>query len=224
VRVRGQEIGLVLQSPTASLNPAMRIERQLGEAWRAHVKGTRDELADAVKKALLQVGLPCDKEFRRRYPSQISVGQAQRVLIAMAVMHSPALLIADEPTSALDAMTQVDTLNMLSALNRSMGTAILYISHDLQSVASICQRIAILRNGEIVECGDSQALLLHPRHPYTQRLLACAPWLPWWMEESQRSQRQALRQARTESVAAQHPAPEQLYGRLKSPGQPPMSS
>jgi len=224
VRLRGQEIGLVLQSPIASLNPAMRIDRQLGEAWRAHAKGTRGELADAVKAALLRVGLPGDKEFRRRYPSQISVGQAQRVLIAMAVMHSPALLIADEPTSALDAMTQVETLNMLATLNRSMGTAILYISHDLQSVASICHRIAILRDGEIVECGSTEALLLHPKNPYTQSLLACAPWLPWWLEGTRRSKRQASYQAEDESVsAAAHPAPEQWYGSLKSPGQPPMS-
>ena len=224
-RVRGQEVGLVLQSPTASLNPAMRIERQLEEAWRAHAKGTRDQLAVAVKTALLRVGLPYDSEFRRRYPSQISVGQAQRVLIAMAVMHSPALLIADEPTSALDAVTQVETLKMLTALNRSMGTAILYISHDLQSVASICQRIAILHDGEIVESGRTEALLLHPRHPYTQRLLACAPWLPWWLEELQGARRQAHRDCESEATAAPvHPAPEQLYGRLNSPGQPPMSS
>ena len=223
-RVRGHEIGLVLQSPLASLNPAMRIERQLQEAWRAHAKGSRGELADAVKKTLLRVGLPCDAEFRRRYPSQISVGQAQRVLIAMAVMHSPALLIADEPTSALDAMTQVDTLNMLATLNRSMGTAILYISHDLQSVASICQRIAILRDGEIVECGNTETLLLHPQHPYTQRLLACVPWLPWWLEESQRAKRHMPRQTQGESAAPPaHLAPEHTYGRLKSLVQPPMS-
>jgi ABC-type glutathione transport system ATPase component len=221
--VRGQEIGLVLQSPTASLNPAMRIGRQLEEAWLVHAKGTREELAGAVKKALLQVGLPCEKEFRRRYPAQISVGQAQRVLIAMAVMHSPALLIADEPTSALDAMTQVETLNMLATLNRSMGTAILYISHDLQSVVSLCQRVAILHDGEIVESGGTEALLLRPRHPYTQRLLACAPWLPWWLEQTQRAKPQTARETQSESVAASvHPAPAQLPQRLKSPGLPPM--
>lgn len=223
--VRGQEIGLVLQSPMASLNPAMRIERQLGEAWRAHAKGSRDELTGAVKRALLRVGLPCDTEFRQRYPSQVSVGQAQRVLIAMAVMHSPALLIADEPTSALDAMTQVEILNMLAALNRNMGTAILYISHDLQSVASICQRIAILRDGEVVECGSTEAVLLRPQHSYTQRLLACAPWLPWWLEESQGAQRKALRRAQVGADSAPvHSALEQSCGRLKSLGQPPMGS
>ena len=132
--------------------------------------------------------------------------------------------IADEPTSALDAMTQVEPLNMLATLNRSMGSAILYISHDLQSVASICQRIAILRDGEIVECGDTEGLLLRPRHPYTQRLLACAPWLSWWLDETQRARRQPTRESPSESVAASVcAAPEQLYGRLMSPGQPPMN-
>jgi ABC-type dipeptide/oligopeptide/nickel transport system ATPase component len=222
-RMRGREIGLVLQSPMASLNPMLRMERQLGEAWRAHSNGSRNDLGDAVTKALMRVGLPCDRDFRRRYPAQISVGQAQRVLIAMAVMHSPALLIADEPTSALDAMTQVEILNMLVRLNRDMGTAILYISHDLQSVASICQRIAILHDGEIVESAGTELLLRNPRHPYTQQLLACAPWLPWWLEESQRTKRAVLRPSTGEAAPAHVlSAPEQLYGGLKSQGQTPM--
>ena len=176
-RIRGREIGLVLQSPMSSLNPALRIGTQLAEAWRAHARGTAGELTAAVERALLRVGLPEDNEFRRRHPSQISVGQAQRVLIAIAVMHSPALLIADEPTSALDAVTQSEILGMFATLNRDMGSAVLYISHDLQSVASICHRIAILNAGEIVECGTTESVLARPRHPYTQRLLSCAPWL-----------------------------------------------
>jgi ABC-type dipeptide/oligopeptide/nickel transport system ATPase component len=176
-KIRGREIGLVLQSPLASLNPALRIGAQLAEAWKAHAKGTRMELAAAVSQALARVGLPHDEEFRRRYPSQISVGQAQRVLVAIAVMHSPSLVIADEPTSALDVMTQVEILQMLAALNRDMGSAVLYISHDLQSVASICQRIAILHAGEIVECGSAESVLQRPQHPYTQRLLSYAPRL-----------------------------------------------
>jgi peptide/nickel transport system permease protein len=93
-------------------------------------------------------------------------------------MHSPALLIADEPTSALDAVTQWEIMKLFSALNRETGSAVLYISHDLLSVASICHRIAILHDGEIVECRDTQSVLTRPVHPYTQRLLACIPWLP----------------------------------------------
>jgi ABC-type glutathione transport system ATPase component len=175
--LRGREIALVLQSPLDSLNPALRIGSQLAECWRAHARGTQADIAAAVTGALSGVGLPADAEFRSRYPSQISVGQAQRVLIAMAVMHSPALLIADEPTSALDVITQQEIMRLIAELSRSMGTAVLYISHDLASVAAICDRIAILRHGEIVECGTRDAILSCPCHPYTQQLLACVPWL-----------------------------------------------
>ena len=187
-RIRGREIGLVLQSPMASLNPALRIGTQLAEAWRAHARGTAGELTAAVDRALARVGLPQGDEFCRRYPSQVSVGQAQRVLIAIAVMHSPALLIADEPTSALDVVTQSEILGMFATLNRDMGSAVLYISHDLQSVASICHRIAILAGGEIVECGTTETMLTRPRHPYMQRRLACAPWLQGWVPRSAAAQ------------------------------------
>jgi ABC-type dipeptide/oligopeptide/nickel transport system ATPase component len=113
---------------------------------------------------------------------------------------------------------------MLKALNRNMKTAILYISHDLQSVASICQRIAILHDGEIVESASTEHVLLHPRHPYTKRLLACAPWLPWWWKESQSSKRQKAGTAQPEELVAHgQTTPEQLYWRLKSPSRPPIS-
>ena len=123
------------------------------------------------------MGLPQGQEFRDRFPAQISVGQAQRVLIAMAIMHSPTLLIADEPTSALDVITQSEIIKLFVELNRTMESAVLYISHDLVSVASVCHRIAILHDGEIVECGSLDAVLTRPVHAYTQQLLACIPWL-----------------------------------------------
>lgn len=176
-RIRGREIGLVMQSPQASLNPALRIGTQLAEAWRAHNEGDAEAATAAVVRALMRVGLPNDSEFRRRFPSQISVGQAQRVLIAIAVMHNPVLLIADEPTSALDVITQRELLKMLATLNREMGSSVLFISHDLQLVATICQKIAILHNGEIVECGATEQVVQRPQHPYTQQLLGCAPWI-----------------------------------------------
>jgi len=175
--LRGRDMALVLQSPLDSLNPALRIGTQLAECWRAHARGTRIEVLAAVSGALTRVGLPADEGFRSRYPSQISVGQAQRVLIAMAVMHSPALLIADEPTTALDVITQLEILRLIADLNRSMGTAVLYISHDLQSVAAICHRIAVLYHGEIVECGTREQMLTTPAHPYSRLLLACVPRL-----------------------------------------------
>ena len=175
--IRGRSVALVLQSPLASLNPALKIRTQLKEAWRAHASGTREDCANAIRASLQSVSLPGDDEFLRKYPSQMSVGQAQRVLIAMAVMHRPALLIADEATSALDVITQSEILALFRELNRSTGMAILYISHDLASVAGICDRIAILHQGEIAECGTTEQIFANPQHQYTQKLMAAMPRL-----------------------------------------------
>jgi ABC-type glutathione transport system ATPase component len=176
--LRGRKIALVLQSPLSSLNPALKIRTQLKEAWRAHASGPAAECDRAIRAALQSVSLPSTDEFLRKYPSLMSVGQAQRVLIAMAVMHRPALLIADEATSALDVITQSEILALFRELNRAFGMAILYISHDLASVAGICDRIAILHEGQIVETGTTEQVLLSPRHEYTQRLMAAMPKMP----------------------------------------------
>src|ERR1700691_512163 len=175
--LRGRAVALVLQSPLSSLNPALKIRTQLKEAWRAHASGTSADCMNAIRASLQSVSLSGDDEFLRKYPSQMSVGQAQRVLIAMAVMHRPALLIADEATSALDVITQSEILALFRELNRSTGMAILYISHDLASVAGICDRIAILHQGEIVECGATGQIFANPQHPYTQQLMAAMPRL-----------------------------------------------
>ena len=121
------------------------------------------------------MNLPAEQSFLDRYPRQISVGQAQRILIAMAILHRPSLLIADEPTSALDAVTQAEILKLLSGLSRRLAMSILYISHDLLSVASFCHRIVILREGRIVESGSPAAMFRNPRHAYTRTLLAAIP-------------------------------------------------
>ncbi len=175
--LRGRAVALVLQSPLSSLNPALKIRTQLREAWRAHASGTAADCANAIRASLQSVSLPTDDDFLRKHPSQMSVGQAQRVLIAMAVMHRPALLIADEATSALDVITQSEILALFRQLNRSTGMAILYISHDLASVAGICDRIAILHEGEIVERGATAQIFSHPKHAYTQQLMAAMPRL-----------------------------------------------
>ena len=176
--LRGRKVALVLQSPLSSLNPALRIRTQLGEAWRAHASGTKADCDGAIEAALASVSLPFDKDFLRKYPAQMSVGQAQRVLIAMAILHRPALLIADEATSALDVITQSEILALFRELNQKTGTAILYISHDLASVAGICDRIAILHEGAIVEIGTTEQVLTNPQHQYTQRLMTAMPSLP----------------------------------------------
>jgi ABC-type glutathione transport system ATPase component len=176
--IRGKEISIVLQSPLAALNPALSIGSQLNEAWKAHERGNDAQGLAAIQSTLASVSLPHDKDFLRRRPSQLSVGQGQRVCIAMAVLHRPALLLADEATSALDPITQSEILNLFASLNREMGTAILYISHDLLSVAALCHRICILHEGQIVECGTPDAIFYSPRHEYTRRLVAALPNAP----------------------------------------------
>lgn len=176
--LRGRAISLVLQSPLSSLNPALRIRTQLKEAWHAHANGSNAESEHAIRNSLENVSLPTGDDFLRKYPSQMSVGQAQRVLIAMAILHRPALLIADEATSALDVITQSEILALFRDLNRSTGMAILYISHDLASVAGICDRIAILHQGEIVECAATAEIFTKPQHRYTQQLMAALPRIP----------------------------------------------
>ncbi len=172
--LRGREIALVLQSPLSALNPALTIGAQLREAWMAHDPEKQHWLKQA-REGLRSVSLPDTDDFLARRPSQISVGQGQRVLIAMATMHRPALLIADEPTSALDMITQAEILELFAKLNQAYGMAILYISHDLASVSTICHRIAILHDGEIVESGKTEELFRAARHPYTQQLLSSCP-------------------------------------------------
>jgi ABC-type glutathione transport system ATPase component len=176
--LRGRKLALVLQSPLSSLNPALKIRTQLREAWRAHAVGNGVECESAIRTALENVSLPSSDEFLCKYPSQMSVGQAQRVLIAMAILHRPALLIADEATSALDVITQAEILALFRELNRQTGMAILYISHDLASVAEICDRIAILHQGEIVECGPTEQIVSCPQNEYTRRLMAAMPRIP----------------------------------------------
>ena len=150
-RLRGRRIALIPQSPMSALNSAISLQSHFQEAWRAHEKRGRSVLEERMRELLAEVRLPCDSEFLRRRPAQISVGQAQRVLIALALLHDPALIIADEPTSALDPVTQTQIVDLLKRLNRIHGTTLLYISHDLVSVLQLSDRIAVLDGGMIVE-------------------------------------------------------------------------
>jgi ABC-type dipeptide/oligopeptide/nickel transport system ATPase component len=173
--LRGREMAFVPQSPASFLNPALRIETQMREAWRAHRKGPRAEAERDIHRAISQVGLPAERPFLRRYPGEVSVGQAQRVLIAMAILHGPRLLIADEPTSSLDVLSQASILRLLASLSRELGMAVLYISHDLASIAGFCDRTAILREGRVVEFGSTDGVFHAPQHPYTRELIAAIP-------------------------------------------------
>ncbi|HEY6249877.1 MAG TPA: ABC transporter ATP-binding protein [Candidatus Angelobacter sp.] len=177
-KLRGKEISFVPQSAMSSLNPALRLGTQLAEAWKLHAKGTRQQCQQAILSSLENVSLPATEEFLRRYPSEISVGQAQRVLIAMAILHRPALLIADEPTSALDAITQSEILSLFSDLNRKLTMSILFISHDLLFASSLCHRIAIVNDGQIVECNTPYHIFFHATHAFTRRLVSSLPTPP----------------------------------------------
>jgi ABC-type dipeptide/oligopeptide/nickel transport system ATPase component len=176
--LRGSRIAFVPQSPIASLNPALRLESQLREAWRVHANLSKRNPELAIAEALELACLPATRDFLRQYPAQLSVGLAQRVLIAMAVLHRPSMLIADEPTSALDAVTQSEILRLFSDLNARLGMSILYISHDLLSVAALCHRVAILDAGELVEISTIENVFRSPRHPYVVRLVQALPVNP----------------------------------------------
>jgi len=172
-QLRGLHIALVPQSPLSALNPNLRLGAQLEESWRAHRSGKPDWQA-----LLASVSLPAERDFLRLYPRNLSVGMAQRFLIALALLHRPSLLLADEPTSALDTITQSEILALFRRLNQETGIGILYISHDLASVAALSHRVAILHQGEIVECASTAELFHAPKHPYTRQLLAAIPRLP----------------------------------------------
>jgi len=176
--VRGRRIGFVPQSPATSLNPALRIGTHLNEAWAAHANGAMDKRRESFLNLLESVSLPAEEAFLERHPGELSVGQAQRLLIAMAILHKPALVIADEATSALDVVTQAEILKLFSRLNQGLNMAVLYISHDLLSVSSLCHRVAILQDGKIVDVGETEQIFRNPRHPYTRRLIEAVPKNP----------------------------------------------
>ena len=168
--VRGKSIGYVPQSPAAALNDRLRVRTLLRETWRAHSAENA-----SFGKLLESVQLPSDEAFLNKRAGELSTGQGQRLLIALAIMHRPAVLLADEPTSALDVITQAAVLELFRDLNRRDGTAMLFISHDLLSVASIGHRVEILHEGRIVESGAPEEIFRAPKHPFTQAMVNAIP-------------------------------------------------
>jgi ABC-type glutathione transport system ATPase component len=176
--VRGRLIGYVPQSPAAALNERLRVRTLLKETWRAHSPERAAE-GGFFETLLESVQLPGGREFLNQRAGELSTGQGQRLLIALAIMHRPPVLLADEPTSALDAITQAAVLRLFQDLNRRNGTAMLFISHDLLSVASIGHRVEILHEGRIVESGAPEAIFREPKHPFTQELVKAIPPRDW---------------------------------------------
>src|SRR5260221_10584543 len=173
--LRGARIGMVFQEPMTSLNPSMRLGDQLDEGLALHRRLPPAERRRLIVDMLHRVGLTNADRTLSAYPHQFSGGMRQRIMLASVMLLKPALLVADEPTTALDAVVQRDVLELLVGLTRENGTAVLMISHDLPMIAQYCDRIVVMRLGEIVEQGPAEALLAAPKHPYTQGLLAAMP-------------------------------------------------
>ena len=173
--IRGREISMVFQDPMMTLNPVLKIIDQIGMAIRAHEKVSDAELRRRAVAALAQVRIVDPEKKVDQYPHQFSGGMRQRVAIAIALLHKPKLVIADEPTTALDVSVQAEILTEVKALVAELGISMIWISHDLATVASISQNIAVMRRGKIVEMGAVEQVLGAPKHPYTQGLMDALP-------------------------------------------------
>jgi len=175
--IRGSHIGMVSQNALTALDPSFTIGAQLVEVIRLHQRVDRATARDKALEALELVGLPEPARRMRCYPHELSGGQRQRVVIAIALSCRPELLLADEPTTALDATVQKQILDLLLDINARLGTSILLVTHDFGVVAHVCDRVAVMRRGEVVETGSTEEVLNRPRHPYTQGLMRAVPRL-----------------------------------------------
>ena len=175
--IRGQQLAMIFQQPTSSLNPVWDVGRQIGETLEIHRGMRRRDARKRALELLELVGIPDPERRLRSYPHELSGGMAQRIMIAMALACEPELLIADEPTTALDVTIQAQILDLMRALKRTSGAAIILITHDLGVVAEVCDEVAVMYAGEIVERAPADALFEAPEHPYTVGLLASIPRL-----------------------------------------------
>ncbi|MDM1706854.1 ABC transporter ATP-binding protein [Thiopseudomonas alkaliphila] len=174
-QIRGQQIAMIFQEPMSSLNPLQRIGKQISEMILQHQRLTKAEASAKALELLRLVEIPQPEQRIKAYPHELSGGQRQRVMIAMALANEPKLLIADEPTTALDVTVQKTILELLQRLQHKMGMAILLISHDLNLVRRVADRVCVMQQGCLVEQAVSEQLFTAPQHPYTQALLAAEP-------------------------------------------------
>lgn len=175
--IRGNEISMVFQDPMTSFNPVLTIGRQIAESLELHHALTKIDALNQAVEMLRLVGIPAPEQRIRAYPHQFSGGMRQRAMIAMALACHPKLLIADEPTTALDVTIQAQILDLLKKVQTDYATAIIYISHDLGTVAQLCSRVLVMYAGKIIEAGLVQDIFHRPSHPYTRGLLKSMPRL-----------------------------------------------
>lgn len=176
--IRGNEIAMIFQDPQTSLNPVISIGEQLMEAILYHRKNvTKKEAWEKCVEILKRVGLPAAEKRMASYPHQLSGGMKQRVVIAMALLNNPKLLIADEPTTALDVTIQAQILYLMKKLSLDFGSSLILITHDIAVVSQLCDDIAVMYAGRIVEYGSKEEIIFDPKHPYTKGLIACLPKL-----------------------------------------------
>ncbi|MEJ2166463.1 MAG: ABC transporter ATP-binding protein [Desulfobacterales bacterium] len=174
--LRGSEVSMIFQDPQTSLNPVLSIRRQMMETLSFHnPELSRRELLKRSLDKLNEVGLPAPRERLKAFPHQLSGGMKQRIVIAMALLNNPKLLIADEPTTALDVTIQAQILLLMKRLCREHGSAMILITHDIGVVAQMCDMVAVMYAGRIVECGTREMVLSDPLHPYTRGLIQCLP-------------------------------------------------
>jgi len=174
-QIQGRRIGMVFQEPQTSLNPLMKVGRQVEEALRIHTGQTARERREAALAALGAVEIADPERVYAQYPHELSGGMRQRAMLAAAMLLGPELLICDEPTTALDVTTQAQILALLEKMNRDLGVGMLFISHDLGVVRRLCHRAIVMRDGYIVEEGTVESLFSAPQTAYTRQLLASLP-------------------------------------------------
>ncbi|MGV2105620.1 ABC transporter ATP-binding protein [Agrobacterium vitis] len=173
--LRGNRISMIFQEPMSSLNPVYTIGTQIAEAIRVHQKMSSKQAMERALELLRQVQIPEPEARLNQYPHQLSGGQRQRIMIAMALANNPDVLIADEPTTALDVTVQAQILNLIRDLQKSLGMAVILITHDLTVVRQFSDYVYVMQNGEVKEHNTTTALFEHPQHPYTRHLLASEP-------------------------------------------------